>query len=71
MYNIYSFSLCIALTLMIFFAGRFIFGKVPDKAIFGNYLRSRYLMSIALLLLSANYAVHLFVDIRTIDAYAA
>ncbi len=56
---------------MIFFAGRFIFGKVPDKAIFGNYLRSRYLMSIALLLLSANYAVHLFVDIRTIDAYAA
>ena len=56
---------------MAFFAYRFFFGKVPDKMIFGNYLRSRHLMGAALLVLAVNYAVHLFMDIRHIDVNAA
>ncbi|HBH09035.1 MAG TPA: AraC family transcriptional regulator [Rikenellaceae bacterium] len=69
--DLYRYSLCIALTLMAFFAYRFFFGKVPDKRIFDNYLRSRHLMGAALLVLAANYAVHLCVDIRQIDVNAA
>ena len=69
--DLYRYSLCIALTLMAFFAYRFFFGKVPDKRIFDNYLRSRHLMGAALLLLAVNYAVHLCVDIRHIDVNAA
>ena len=56
---------------MAFFAYRFFFGKVSDKMIFGNYLRSRHLMGAALLVLAVNYAVHLFMDIRHIDVNAA
>lgn len=69
--DLYRYSLCIALTLMAFFAYRFFFGKVPDKRIFGNYLRSRHLMGAALVVLAVNYAVHLCVDIRQIDVNAA
>lgn len=39
--DLYRYSLCIALTLMAFFVFRFFFGKVPDKRLFANYLRSR------------------------------
>lgn len=42
--DLYRYSLCIALTLMAFFVFRFFFGKVPDKRLFANYLRSRNLM---------------------------
>lgn len=69
--DLYRYSLCIALTLMAFFAYRFFFGKVPGKRIFDNYLRSRHLMGAALLVLAANYAVHLFMGIRHIDVNAA
>lgn len=69
--DLYRYSLCIALTLMAFFVFRFFFGKVPDKKIFGNYLRSRHLMGAALLVLAANYAVHLCVDIRQVNVNAA
>ena len=69
--DLYRYSLCVALTLMAFFAYRFFLGEVPDKKIFDNYLRSRYLMGTALLVLAANYAVHLCVDIRQIDVNAA
>ena len=69
--DLYRYSLCIALTLMAFFAYRFFFGKVPDKRIFDNYLRSRHLMGAALVVLAANYAVHLCVDIRQIDVNGA
>lgn len=70
--DLYSYSLCIALTLMLFVSMRFIFGRIPDKLDSGgNYLRSRRIMGTAILLLSANYAVHLFVDIRAIEASAA
>ena len=62
--SIYSFSLCTALPLMLFFGFYFLFAKTPEKKIFKNYLRSRQIMGIAMLLLSANYSVHFFFGIR-------
>ena len=61
---LYNNSLGVALVLMLFFAFYFIVARTPDKRIFANYLRSRRLMAGALLTLSANYAVHLFVSPR-------
>ena len=62
--SIYNFSLCTALPLMLFFGFYFLFAKTPEKKIFTNYLRSRQIMGIAMLLLSANYSVHFFFGIR-------
>ena len=62
--SIYSFSLCTAQPLMLFFGFYFLFAKTPEKKIFTNYLRSRQMMGIAMLLLSANYSVHFFFGIR-------
>ena len=62
--SIYSFSLCTALPLMLFFGFYFLFAKTPEKKILTNYLRSRQMMGIAMLLLSANYSVHFFFGIR-------
>ena len=62
--SIYSFSLCTALPLMLFFGFYFLFAKTPEKKIFTNYLRSRRIMGVALLLLAANYSVHFFLGIR-------
>ena len=62
--SIYSFSLYTALPLMLFFGFYFLFAKTPEKKIFKNYLRSRQMMGIAMLLLSANYSVHFFFGIR-------
>lgn len=61
---IYSYSLCIALPLMLFFGFYFLFGRTPDKAIFANYLRSRRTMGAAVLLLAVNYSIHFFFEIR-------
>lgn len=69
--SIYSFSLCTALPLMLFFGFYFLFAKTPEKAIFTNYLRSRQIMGIAMLLLSANYSVHFFFGIRFKNADSA
>lgn len=69
--SIYSFSLCTALPLMLFFGFYFLFAKTPEKAIFKNYLRSRQIMGIAMLLLSANYMVHFFFGIRFKNADSA
>jgi len=49
---------------MLFFGFYFLFAKTPEKKIFTNYLRSRQMMGIAMLLLSANYSVHFFFGIR-------
>lgn len=62
--TLYDNSLGIALVLMLFFAAYFLLAKVPDKRIFTNYLRSRRLMAGALLVLAANYSVHLFIAPR-------
>ena len=59
--SIYSFSLYTALPLMLFFGFYFLLAKTPEKKIFKNYLRSRQIMGIAMLLLSANYSVHAFI----------
>ena len=69
--SIYSFSLCTALPLMLFFGFYFLFAKTPEKEIFKNYLRSRQIMGIAMLLLSANYSVHFFFGIRFKNADSA
>ena len=69
--SIYSFSLCNALPLMLFFGFYFLFAKTPEKKIFKNYLRSRQIMGIAMLLLSANYSVHFFFGIRFKNADSA
>lgn len=70
-HSIYSYSLSIALPLMLFFGFYFLFAKTPEKAIFENYLRSRRIMGIALLLLAANYSVHFFIGIRFMNVNAA
>lgn len=62
--EIYQYSLCVSLTLLLFFSFRFLFGKLPDKQIFRQYRISRMLMGIALLDLAANYSVHLFLTPR-------
>ena len=69
--SIYRFSLCAALPLMLFFGFYFLFAKTPEKKIFKNYLRSRQMMGIAMLLLSANYSVHFFFGIRFKNADSA
>ena len=69
--SIYSFSLCTALPLMLCFGFYFLFAKTPEKKIFKNYLRSRQIMGIAMLLLSANYSVHFFFGIRFKNADSA
>lgn len=58
-----QFSLCAALPLMLFFGFYFCLQRLL-KEIFKNYLRSRQIMGIAMLLLSANYSVHFFFGIR-------
>ena len=69
--TIYNFSLCTALPLMLFFGFYFLFAKTPEKKIFKNYLRSRQMIGIAMLLLSANYSVHFFFGIRFKNADSA
>ena len=69
--SIYSYSLCIALSLMSFFGFYFLLALTPEKAIFNNYLRSRRIMGVAILLLAANYSVHFFLGIRFKNVDAA
>lgn len=69
--SIYNYSLCIALTLMLWFGFYFLFAKTPNKPIYSNYLRSRRIMGVAVLLLALNYSVHFFFAIRFKNANAA
>ena len=69
--SVYSYSLCIALPLILFFGFYFLFAKTPEKTIFENYLRSRRIMGAAMLLLAANYSVHFFFGIRFVNVNAA
>lgn len=68
---IYKYSLCVALTLMLFFGIYFLTAPTPEKPIFDNYLRSRRIMGIAILILAANYFVHFFYGIRFVNIKAA
>lgn len=67
----YEYALCAALSLMLFFGFYFLFARISDKTIFKNYLRSRRMMGTALLILSANYSIHLFCGIRFTNIHAA
>lgn len=62
--DLYEFSLTVATTLLLFFAVFFLVARVPDRARNSAYVRSSRTMGLALLLLSVNYLVHLFVGIR-------
>lgn len=68
---LYNYSLCITIPLMLFFSIYFWFGRTPDKVIFGIYRKSRRLMAIAILLLTANYLVHYILKLRFVDPVAA
>lgn len=68
---VYQYSLCAALSLMTFFSLYFLLTRTPEKPIFKDYFRSRRIMGTALLVLSANYAVHLFCGIRFVNHNAA
>lgn len=69
--SIYNYSLCIALPLMFFIGFYFLFAKVPPRATFNNYLRSRRIMGVAVLLLSFNYMAHFVFKIRFLNPDAA
>lgn len=68
---LYSYSLCVALPLMLFFGFYLLLARTPHKAIFANFLLSRRLMGTALLLLAANYFVHFYFEIRFLNVNAA
>lgn len=68
---LYNYSLCITIPLMLFFSIYFWFGRTPDKVIFGIYRKSRRLMAIAILLLTANYLTHYILKLRFGDPVAA
>lgn len=70
-FDIYNEALCASLPLMLFFGFYFLFGKTSNKSIFDNYLKSRRRIGVAMLLLCANYMVHLFYGIRFKDVEAA
>ena len=56
---------------MLFIGFYFLSGKTPEKPIFDNYVRSRRIMGGALLILSANYSVHFFLEPRFMNVNAA
>ena len=68
--SLYRYSLLLALPLMLFFGCYMLFARVPDREVYTNYLRSRRLMGVALLILAGNYSVHLISGIRSIDVDA-
>ncbi|MGN1263230.1 MAG: AraC family transcriptional regulator, partial [Prevotella sp.] len=63
-HSLYNYSLFISMPLMLFFGLHMLFARTPDKKIFSNFLLSRRLMGLALLILTANYSVHLFFSLR-------
>ena len=68
--SLYRYSLYIALPLMLFFGFHMLLARTPAKQIYANFLLSRRLMGTALLILAANYSVHLFFAIRLRDQNA-
>lgn len=65
--SLYNYSLCAALALMIFFGLDMLFARIPEKKNLSHFLLSRRMMGVALLILAANYAVHLFCSIRLLE----
>ena len=69
-HSLYFYSLYRALPLMLFFGFHMLLARVPDRRSFSNFLLSRRLMGTALLILAANYSVHLIFSIRLTDQHA-
>ena len=68
--SLYSYSLCAAIPLMLFFGFNMLFARVPERKIFRNFLLSRRIMGTAMLVLSTNYLVHFFCSPRLKDVNA-
>lgn len=68
--SLYQYSLSVSMPLLLFFGFHMLLARLPEKKIFSNFLLSRRLMGVALLLLAANYSVHLFYAIRFKDVIA-
>lgn len=64
MSGLYEFSLTVATTLLVFFAVFFLVARVPEGERYSSYVRSSRVTGLALMLLSLNYLVHLFVGVR-------
>ncbi|MCI6503752.1 MAG: AraC family transcriptional regulator [Prevotella sp.] len=62
--SLYSYSLIVALPLMLFFGFHLLLAQAPPKKDFSNFLLSRRTIGVALLILALNYTVHLFFGIR-------
>lgn len=71
MTQLYEYSLIAALSLLLFFAVFFLVAKAPENPIYGTFMRSSRIMGAALLVLSLNYIVHLFVGVRFLSHAAA
>ena len=68
--SLYSYSLCAAIPLMLFFGFNMLFARVPERKIFDKFLLSRRIMGTAMLVLSTNYLVHFFCSPRLKDVNA-
>lgn len=64
---LYRGSLLAAIPLMLFFGMHMLLARIPDKKNCHNYLLSRRLMGLALLVLTSNYLVHLLFVPRMSD----
>lgn len=62
--SLYSNSLLIALSLMLFIGFSMLFARVPENKRNSNFLLSRRIMGVAVILLALNYATHFFFSIR-------
>ena len=68
--SLYSYSLIVALPLMLFFGFHLLLAQAPPKKDFSNFLLSRRTIGVALLILALNYTVHLFFGIRITNVNA-
>ena len=68
--SLYFYSLFLSLPLMLFFGVHMLVARTPEKGIFRNFILSRRLMGIAILIHAANYMVHLFGEMRQKDVNA-
>ena len=68
--SLYHLALYASLPLLLFFGFHMLLARLPESRNFSNFLMSRRLMGAALLLLAANYSVHLFCALRLKDVNA-
>ena len=69
--ELYRYSLCLVLPLLLFFGIYFLVARVPDKPTYQPYVRSRKTMGVAMLALGVNYAIHFLTMVRFENAHYA